>query len=186
MCAKCSRILPFARVSVVGVRSGALLRLVDEYKYASERDSARVIARLLDEKLPEFSRKTVVSYITTSAPHIRERGFDHMELVAKHFAKIRKLKFAKTLARKSSDSQHDKNAAERQILAAKMFVISRKFARNVPENILLIDDIWTTGATAISAAKLLRENGVQRIELAIVARQIIGTHHKDLAKTVKM
>lgn len=186
LCEKCARELPFQRIFVVGERAGALLRLVDEFKYVSERADAEILAKLLDQKLPEISRKTVVTFITTSAPHVRGRGFDHAKLMAKKFAKIRKLKFAKLLIRKTSASQHDKNARERKILAEKMFKV-REIRGKFPEKILLIDDIWTTGSTSVAAAKLLKNSGAKSVELAIIARQKIGVHHKDLArKTAKM
>ena len=177
MCENCARKLPFAKIFVVGERTGALLRLVDEYKYNSERADAKIFAKLLDKTVPELAPDTVVTFVTTSAPHIRERGFDHMALAAKNFAKLRKLRCQKLLFRENSDSQHDKKARERKILAKKMFSTRRR----IPENVLLLDDIWTTGATTIAAAKLLRESGAKNVQLAIVAKQT-GLKHRDLSR----
>lgn len=182
MCAACSRKLPCRKVWVVGERIGTMMHLVDEFKYNSERSSQKVISELLDVVVPKVSNSTVVTMIPTAPPHIRERGFDHAQLMAKGFAKRRELKFAKLLTRRSFESQHDKNARERMLLASKMFNISRKFQARLPQEVLLVDDIWTTGASTIAATKLLKSAGVESVDLAIIARQVEGVHHRDVVK----
>ncbi len=175
LCADCCRLNDFSRIFLVHERKGALLRLLDDYKYNSERATSAILAKMLDCALPAFDQKTTVSYITTSSPHIRERGFDHMKIVAEKFAKIRGLKCEKLLFRESSDSQHDKNARERKLLADKMFSVRP----NPPAKILLLDDIWTTGATMSAATKLLLDAGAEEVSLGIVAKQV-GLHRKDM------
>ena len=98
-----------------------------------------------------------------------------MKIVAEKFAKIRGLKCEKLLFRESSDSQHDKNARERKLLADKMFSVRP----NPPAKILLLDDIWTTGATMSAATKLLLDAGAEEVSLGIVAKQV-GLHRKDI------
>ena len=171
LCSACAKVLPFARIFVVGERRGALLKLVGDFKYNGERASARVIAKLLDATIPPLTNDVIITAIPTAPPHVRQRGFDHAELIARWFAKMRRRKFAKLLRRETNQSQHDLGARDRRILAAKMFS-SRETA---PARILLIDDIWTTGATTTAAAKLLRKSGAREVDLAIVARQV-GVH----------
>ena len=170
LCSMCVRHLPFSHAFAVGERRGALKKLVGDFKYNSERASAKTIAKLLDLALPALPENTVITYITTAPPDIRARGFDHARLIAQSFAHIRGLKIRKLLCREIFDSQHDKNAHERQILAAKMFSIVRR-PDDFPRLVLLIDDIWTTGATTIAAAKLLRKAGATDVQLAVAVRQ---------------
>ncbi|MFZ2560606.1 MAG: hypothetical protein WAW91_03190 [Candidatus Nanoperiomorbaceae bacterium] len=173
LCSRCGHTLPFSQVFVVGERRDVLLKLVGDFKYNSERESAKMLAKLLDVTIPPLAKDVLVSYITTSAPHIRSRGFDHMALVARRFAKLRGLTSIKLLGRQISDSQHDKNARERQILADKMFYLTQPHF-GLPKRVLLIDDIWTTGATTTAATKLFKTAGVTNVQLAIVARQTEG------------
>jgi predicted amidophosphoribosyltransferase len=41
-----------------------------------------------------------------------------------------------------------------------------------PEQVLLVDDVYTTGATAAAAASALRDAGASRIEIVTFARTV--------------
>lgn len=170
-CPDCIQNLPFDKVFVVGERSGALQKLVGDYKYFSQRGGSRQIAALLSRVLPEnMSDDFVIVPLSTIPKHIRQRGFDHMKLVAKCLAKIRRLKTHNILKRTNNLSQH--GASERQRLqnAESAFVVDSK--TTIPGKILLIDDIYTTGAITQTSAKLLKSRGVDEVWLAVVARQL--------------
>lgn len=169
ICITCRRQSPFARVYVVGERSGALQRLIGNFKYFSRRDSARSIARLLSATLPNRLPDGMnIVFAPTSPKHIRERGFDHMRLVAKELGKQRNLPVTPIIRRINNQSQHSASRADRiqQIRAA--FRIDKL---PVSKKVLLIDDIYTTGATVRTIAVLLKQAGAKEIWLAVVARQ---------------
>jgi len=170
LCATCRLKSPFLRVFVVGERAGTLKRLVDDFKFNSERGQVKVIIGLLDTVVPDLPSDTIVVPIPTIAPHIRQRGFGHTELIARLFARKRGLKYdGRLLTRITNSVQHGLTACERRKQAAETFAVNKR--RVIPREILLIDDIYTTGATVIAAAKLLREAGVKTVNLAIIARQ---------------
>lgn len=171
MCHECNKNLPFDKVFIVGARSGSLQKLVGDYKYFSHYEGAKQIASLLNQILPEdLPSDLVIVPLTTIPKHVRQRGFDHMKLVAKNLAKIRKLRVCSILRRTNNLSQHVASGSQRQENAKSAFYISQSAA--VPKIILLIDDIYTTGATTQAATKLLKERGANQIWLAVAARQI--------------
>ena len=171
MCHECNKNLPFDKVFIVGARSGSLQKLVGDYKYFSQYEGAKQIASLLNQILPEdLPSDLVIVPLTTIPKHVRQRGFDHMKLVAKNLAKIRKLRVCSILRRTNNLSQHVASGSQRQENAKSAFYVSQSTA--VPKIILLIDDIYTTGATTQAAAKLLKERGANQIWLAVAARQI--------------
>lgn len=172
LCGDCRAKLAIDRAFVVGPRMGALRRLVGDFKFNSERGHAATIAQLLDATLPTLPTGTVVIPIPTIAPHIRRRGFGHTELVARVFARYRKLRYNSRLLKRATNSvQHGLSAADRRREAARAFMVNPRRVV-VPREILLIDDIYTTGSTIIAASKLLRAAGVETINIAIVARQV--------------
>ena len=171
LCRDCRRRLPFARAFVVGSRTKTLKKLVGNYKYFSRRESARAIAGLLSAILPEELPDLVIVPLPTIPQHIRERGFDHMKLVARRLSRQRNLACEPNLLLRTDNiSQHSANLRERAKQAAQAFTINPR--RPMPTRILLIDDIYTTGATVAAAAKLLKKHGAKEIWLGIVARQV--------------
>jgi len=171
LCSSCKRRLPFARVFVVGERTKTLKKLVGNYKYFSRRESAIVIAQLLDNALPENLSDFVIVPLPTIPAHIRERGFDHMKLVARELSRRRGLTCELNLLRRVDNiSQHSASLRQRAKQAAGSFALNPR--RPALERVLLIDDIYTTGATTAAAAKLLKKHGVKEVWLGIVARQV--------------
>ena len=170
LCRNCRARLPFERAFVVGERHNALKRLVGDFKFNSERGHAYVIADLLNSALPILPDDTVIIPIPTIAPHIRRRGFGHTELIAKILANKRHLACDRHLLLRANNSvQHGLSIRERQKQSRKAFRINNR--KTIPSEVLLVDDIYTTGATIISASKLLKQTGVKTINVAIVARQ---------------
>ena len=167
LCSNC-REYPFDAVWCVGWRKGELKVLLDHYKFDALRSASSPLVELLDLTLPELPGGTVVTVVPTAPSHRRERGFDHMELVSRGFAKRRGLTFSPLLKRTSNGTQHFRSKHERHMAALAGFELSRK---SLPAKVLLIDDILTTGATLKANARLLREAGVETLYGAIIARQ---------------
>lgn len=169
MCQGCRKKLPFCKVFVVGKRAGALKPLVGNYKYFSKRGGAKTIAKLLAKRISgkDISDLTVVP-LPTIPKHVRQRGFDHMKWVAKKLARVLKCGYRPLLVRTDNTSQHGVGKTERQRQAASTFRLND--LRHIPQKVLLIDDIYTTGATVKAAAKLLKSAGVKEVWLGIIAR----------------
>ncbi|MCL1876630.1 hypothetical protein FWF74_01135 [Candidatus Saccharibacteria bacterium] len=145
-------------------------RLVGDHKYFSERASAQPIAELLVATLPnDLPPGMVIVPLPTIPKHIRERGFDHTKLIARKLSRIRKIPINTSALRRTDNvSQHSATFQKRRQQAEKAFLINPNLKST---SFLLIDDIYTTGATTIAAAKLLLQSGAKKVWLGIVARQ---------------
>lgn len=167
--ALCSQhLLPYSRAWCVGERSDALRRLIDSHKFERAKSAYVSLATLLDVALPVFPPGIVVVPVPTIATHIRRRGFDHTALLASEFAKRRRLRYLHAIERATSSSQLGKGRRDRRSQAKKAFVCPKQ----VPKGIyLLLDDIFTTGATVEFAAKALKDAGATEVWVAVVARQ---------------
>jgi ComF family protein len=166
LCLPCGDKLDISAAWCVGERRDVLMRALDAYKFEHAKAAATVLARLLDQTLPILDDTVVVTAVPTVSSHIRERGYDHTELIARQFAKLRSLPYSSLIERHDSYTQHFASRRERLAHARKAFKASGS-----PEQVLLIDDIVTTGATAQAAAKALRDAGGKHIHIAIIARQ---------------
>lgn len=150
-------------------RDGIISKLIDDYKFKHIRATHKVLAEILDASLPKLPDNTVLVPIPTTSRNIRQRGYDHMLLVTKELAKYRKVSYASLLTRRTNVVQHfAKTLSERRKNAKDFFEVSGKISPKL--NYIIIDDIFTTGSTVNAAAKVLRQAGAKRIDVAIIAR----------------
>lgn len=169
-CTSCQNKIGTQAAWAVSERSGVLKQALNDYKFESRREGAWDLARLLDATLPRLSESTVVSWVPTAPAHIRTRGFDHAALLAKHFARLRGLRAMPLLIRKQhSLSQHELSRTARLKAANEAFGVDT--GTPLPDSVLIIDDILTTGATLEACVKLLKQAGVNEVCVAVVARQ---------------
>ncbi len=159
---------PFSRAWLVGKRQDALKKLTNLSKYEACRSGCLTQAQILDEVVPVLPKNVVVVPIPTIYKHIRQRGFDHCQLIAKNFAKMRGLDFSPALGRVGDSVQQGASVRLRQKQADQAYEVSRDVDGVV---VLLVDDVYTTGATIKSAAKLLLQAGASDVWVAVTARQ---------------
>ena len=169
LCTSCQ--VPYEKVWVVGERAGALQRVIGLYKFERAKSAYKVLGDLLLEILPDLPDDTIIVPIPTVSSHIRERGYDHMLLIAKYIAKSRNLKYQTVLDRITTTKQRQSSAKKRALQAKNAFEVVGKIDKNVPY--LLIDDVMTTGATIKYASKTLQKAGANHVWVAIIARQTL-------------
>lgn len=169
ICETCRRHLPIDQAWCVGERTEGLKRLIDDYKFKSQRAGSAALAEVLDEVLPVLPTGVVLMPIPTSPSTIRVRGFDHMKLIADQFAKERRLEVGQFLERATKATLHFLGKSERERLGPTLFAL--KLDAVVPEHVLIFDDIVTTGTTLRAAVGLLKKAGVKRVDVAVIARQ---------------
>jgi ComF family protein len=167
-CRECTKKLGITGAWVVGERSEVLKRLVGDHKYLSVREAGGIMAQLLSERVAVLPADTVVCAVPTINQHIRQRGFDHAEILARMFARQRNLTYVSLLERKTQLSQHQLKRAARQRAARDAFGLKSPI-NNKP--VMLIDDIVTTGATLEACVRLLQDGGASQVYIGVIARQ---------------
>lgn len=155
----------------VGERHDQLQRLIGDYKFNNVRSAYRPLATLLDETLPTLPGNVVIVPIPTVSSHIRQRGYDHMMLIARHLAKKRALSVSKALQRATNTKQRDAGRAQRIKQAKEAFVCPTPLNPDVPY--ILLDDVITTGATMEYAAKTLKQQGATTVWAVTISRQTL-------------
>ena len=170
LCKDCR--VPYERAWAVGNREGVLRRLIGLYKFERARSGYKALGELLLSSLPELPPETIVVPVPTVSGHIRERGYDHMLLIAKYVAKKRGLKLQRLLERKTSTKQRQAGAMQREAQAKQAFCVNGVLDGDVPY--LLLDDVITTGATLKYASKALVDAGAKHVWVEVVARQTLN------------
>ncbi len=168
ICPTCRRKTGVDEVWCVGSREGALLALIDQYKFEGKRAAAPLLSKMLSQVVPLLPTDVVVMSVPTAARHIRERGYDHMGIVTKRLARQKGLRRKAPLRKYGSSTLHFMDEKSRWKVAKESFVVART---DCPKSVLIVDDIVTTGATLTAVSKLLRAHGTTRVYAAILARQ---------------
>lgn len=161
--------LPYQKAWYVGERRAVLEELIDAYKFEHVKAARQTFADLLNESLPVLPERTVVVPLPTISPHIRQRGYDHMLLIAQAFAKARHLKVDTSLQRIGSSKQLGSSRRDRFRQAKSAFQTSKNLDASVPY--LLLDDVFTTGASLQYATEALQKAGACEVWVAVIARQ---------------
>ncbi len=93
-----------------------------------------------------------------------ERGFNQSALIAKAISKRLKIPFKSNIVKRKryTQTQTQLSLKERQENMLNAFNIKKKKFLN-GENILVIDDVITTGATITECGKILKENGANNV-----------------------
>lgn len=167
VCDDCKQ--PYTRAWCAGERREALRVILDAYKFERMRDAHRYLAMILTRTLPVLPDDTVVTYVPTIAPHVRQRGYDHAALIARSVASQRTLPCRQLLRRVGVSVQLGSTRKQREEQARIAF--RAVIRQEIPETVLLIDDVLTTGATLRHAARTLKDAGVKEVWVAVVARQ---------------
>ena len=143
--------------------------------YSLKRDNRRDVLKFLSEEVASSilnSIKVNDNYIVASVPRIEKSivkyGIDHAELLGRSIAKILGIKYQKLLISKSKLQQKHAEGREARIKNVD-FRIKHATKDITGKNVILVDDIVTTGASMGHAATLIKGLGAKKIIGASVA-----------------
>jgi len=152
-------------------------KLIQSFKYPPlikelKKELALIIffhLSLLDRK-PNFSSFKVIS-IPSGKSKLRWRGFNPAQEIAKELSQILNLNFISDGLIKIKENKEQVNLSEKERLENVKGVFGVKNREMIEgKNILLIDDVFTTGATLEEGAKVLKEAGAKKIIGMVVAK----------------
>ena len=168
----------FDQARSLGFYDTVLRKTIHHFKYRKQIGVLSEMDLLLEkyfEENPEFCQGFSVSPIPLHFSKMKERGFDQAFLIARQVAKVLKLPLEGGLLRrvKATDPQATMTRIERARNIKGAFEINRP--EYVPgKNILLVDDVFTTGATVNEAARTLKKKGADKVNVFTLGRVVVG------------
>jgi ComF family protein len=168
-CFECAgRRLAFACARAAVEYDEPIRRIVAAWKERGLRKLAAWAADLTAESLAR-PRGTCITFVPPDGERMLLRGHHAAERLARELGRRWKLPVEPLLVRtRAGQRQRGLDHVARRSNVRGAF----EAAGNVPASVLLVDDVYTTGATANAAASALRKGGARRVDVATFARAI--------------
>lgn len=146
-------------------------RLIADFKYHDKLYLSKFFADLMFEKLQHNTLPELLIPIPLHSRRLKTRGYNQALELAKNLSHHLNIPISKNSLIRTRDTAPQASLPydQRKRNMRRAFKLSGGL---LPKHIALIDDVHTTGHTANAAAKLLRQNGVIKIELWTIARTI--------------
>lgn len=156
---------------LVGKKEGLLGQIIKEYKYGPVRGLGKDLADLLwvvlELAVSGNAEEIVIVPLPTISKHIRQRGFDHMWVIGRYLAKVGGYRVEKILRRVNNTVQVGVDREKRLEQARQAYMVEKQV--DSKRTYVLVDDIWTTGASMQAAEKELRKAGAKKIIKIVLA-----------------
>jgi ComF family protein len=185
LCSPCRLAPPsFERAAAWGLYEDRMRELIHLMKYEGVRSAAKPLGKLLaqviasmDDDKTSMGHDLVMIAVPLFPAKQRQRGYNQSLLIADEaLAELRRKSTLKmhpahsALRRvRDTESQFGLTASGRRRNLRGAFVVADPTVIAGRE-VLLVDDIYTTGATARECARVLRQAGAEKVWVATVAR----------------
>ena len=127
-----------------------------------------------NKKLYGFLKKyDIITPVPISSLRKRERGYNQSDLIAKKVVKFNNITYESKILIKIKHNKPQSTLNKNQRLENVKNIYKIQNSEKIKEkNILLFDDIYTTGATANECARLLKQAGAQNVGILTLAKDI--------------
>lgn len=158
-----------------------LNKLIKKMKYSFIRDLAAVLATMANDWIQKdkdikkifTSSENILIPVPLHPRRLKWRGFNQSELICKNLAKPnnKKTDTCSLIKIKNNKLQSKLNKQERNLNIQNAYEWTGKHLNQ--KKIILIDDIFTTGATVNECAKVLKKAGASEVWALAIAKNML-------------
>ena len=182
-CGLCRRLEPpYVKATAYGSYESGLRELIHLLKYNQVRPAANVLGRMLAEAIEDLQpllagSEVLVVPVPLHARKLRQRGFNQSELIARAALKLEpaasrfQLSTTALERRRETKSQIGLSRHQRRENIRGAFVVAKPH-EVAGREILVVDDVFTTGTTVSECARILRRAGASKVYVATAARTL--------------
>ncbi len=164
-CADCLKKRSFAIHRSAGLYEGPLRSAILLFKFYGYESLAKPLAEFASRRVKEVWDVDCIVPMPSHPKRLKQRGFDHIHLLGKALGRTRNIKVRRLLRRtRFTLPQVGLPRWERLRNPVGSFALARK---EDCQRVLLLDDIWTTGATVGEASKILSRGGYEVYALTL-------------------
>jgi ComF family protein len=153
-------------------------RLIGEMKFQSKQSIGQILGNLMGKQFQEIIEKENLDPrnfqlmpIPLSAARFRQRGFNQALSMANAIRTEVPISLKMGLVRTAqTQSQSTLDRAQRLANLSNAYALATNVKSQLSPNVILVDDVMTTGATLNTCAALLKQNGVREVWAIVAAR----------------
>lgn len=164
---------PFDRARAAVRYDEGSRKMIISFKHGDRMEYADFFAQLLLQANQSLvAPNPIVIPVPLHKKRLQKRRYNQAAVVAKIFARHKKLTFLPdVMTREKHTPPQEGNYQRRKRNVAGAFRITPRYQQVIRgRNIILVDDVYTTGATVRACAIILRQKGVRKIEVLTLAR----------------
>ena len=160
---------------VCGYYDGILKTLIRKFKFSKKKSLSPYLFNFIKKCIENKSYFSSIDLITSVPLHknrLKERGFNQSELIAKELSNFLNIPYDGNILErvKETSFMYNLSKSERKKNVKGVFSVSRNLNGL---NILIIDDILTTGATLSEIASEIKKNGANSVYALVVAKSVM-------------
>ena len=152
---------------------GVISEEIQRFKYGDRPELSMGLAQALNLELQaiDIAKPDLLIPVPVHISRLRKRGYNQSLLLTKSLSKLINIPFSNSLIEKhrSTEPQVNQSLRQRQNNVKGSF---RMCGETPPRSIAIIDDVFTTGATAAEITKILKRNGVDYVQVWGLAHTI--------------
>jgi len=166
-CAACRKLTPIHSLWPVTTYRGLPKEIVHRLKFERAKAGAQAMAEVMADRV-RLEGDWIITYVPTANNRVRQRGYDQAALLARSLSRRISVPFTACLIRTGVQRQvgSDRAARREQMKDAFRPLHPSLFQG---KQVLVVDDVLTTGATCEAAARTLRRAGAARVSAAVFA-----------------
>lgn len=173
-CLKSER--PFSVARSIFAYEGLMAKVISRFKYGRVSRLGHILGLLLaDYRDPDLVLRDwdLLVPVPLHPRRLRQRGFNQSALLARKVGRRHSVAVELTALRRARHTQPQTqlSGAQRQENIRGAFEVRREEAVS-GKKVLLIDDVFTTGATVTECARVLLAAGADRVDVLTLARVI--------------
>lgn len=157
-----------------GFYGGILKELILKFKYKKNFIAGEILSEFFIEVINEYNISAdYICYIPMSKRDEKKRGFNQCKVIAQNISEYTNIPISNCIIKNRVTKEQKKLSKEDRIENIKgAFSIKKKNCFK-EKNIILIDDVTTTGATLNECRKILKKHGANKIICLTIAKSNI-------------
>ena len=151
-------------------------KIILRFKHSGDRTGLNLMVSWMVQAMPEMIAKAdLILPVPLHYSRLIQRGFNQSVWLAAGLSRASKTKMLHHGVKRvrATPSQAGRSASGRRRNVQGAFAVSARAAERIQgKHILLVDDVFTTGATVNACARVLKRSGAASVEVATVLRVV--------------